>query len=119
MSSGEEKGGGRTKASVLADAFEALLGAIYLDSGYEEVEAVILRLYKPKLEEPFEDLIQADYKSRLQELTQGRFKEAPRYVVVGKQGPEHMSSFQVDVDFRGQVLGTGRGPEEGCIARCS
>lgn len=112
MSSGENKGGGRVKASVLADALEALLGAIYLDGGFAAAEDVILRLYKVKLSSPLKALIQTDYKSRLQELTQSRFKEAPQYNVVQKVGPEHKSSFQVDVDFRGNKLGSGFGPSK-------
>ena len=112
MSSGEEKGGGRQKPSVLADAFEALLGAIYLDNGYEQTATVILNLYSEKLAASLKDLIQQDYKSRLQELTQSQFKEAPKYSVIDQLGPDHDTSFRVDVGFRGQKLGTGQGPSK-------
>ncbi|SMF54946.1 ribonuclease III [Pseudobacteriovorax antillogorgiicola] len=112
MSVGEEKGRGRHKPSVLADAFEALLGAIYVDGGFAAAEKVILDVYRERLASPLETLIQKDYKSRLQELTQGTYKEAPEYRVVDQKGPDHDISFQVDVNFRGQFLGTGRGPSK-------
>ncbi|RZA12792.1 MAG: ribonuclease III, partial [Proteobacteria bacterium] len=78
---GEERAGGRNKDSVLADALEAFFGAIYLDAGLEGAKRVILGLYKDILTSSLTDLTQQDYKSRLQELTQGAFKEAPLYKV--------------------------------------
>jgi len=112
LSQGEERGGGRAKESIIADGLEALFGAIYLDGGYVEAEQVILELFADKLSSQLTDLIEKDYKSRLQELTQGSFKEAPVYRVVDRTGPDHRSSFNVEVEFRGQTLGVGEGPSK-------
>lgn len=112
LSPGEERGGGRQKDSVIADALEALFGAIYLDGGFSAAEKVILDLFAEKLSSQLTDLIEKDYKSRLQELTQGTFKEAPIYRVVDRTGPDHRSSFNVEVEFRGRTLGVGEGPSK-------
>ena len=109
---GEERAGGRNKDSVLADALEAFLGAIYLDSGFESVKRVITNLYNELLASSLTDLTQQDYKSRLQELTQGAFKEAPVYNVIKRDGPDHQLDFAVEVMFRGRSLGTGHGPSK-------
>lgn len=109
---GEERAGGRNKDSVLADALEAFFGAIYLDAGLEAAKRIILSLYKDILTSSLTDLTQQDYKSRLQELTQGAFKEAPLYKVVKREGPDHQLDFSVEVVFRGKSLGTGHGPSK-------
>ncbi len=109
---GEERAGGRTKDSVLADALEAFFGAIYLDAGFEAVRRVILGLYREVLTSSLTELTQQDYKSRLQELTQGAFKEAPVYKVIKREGPDHQLDFSVEVLFRGRSLGTGHGPSK-------
>jgi ribonuclease III len=106
---GEERAGGRQKDSVLADALEAFFGAVYLDSGLESAKKLILSLYKDILTSSLTDLTQQDYKSRLQELTQGAFKEAPTYKVIKRDGPDHQLDFSVEVVFRGLSLGTGHG----------
>jgi ribonuclease-3 len=109
LSPGEIRGGGRHKESVIADAVEALFGAVYLDGGYAAAERVILGLFADKLTSRLTDLIEKDYKSRLQELTQGWFKEAPQYRVINRTGPDHQASFKVQVEFRGLTLGRGHG----------
>jgi len=109
LSKGEEKGGGREKPSVLADAVEAVLGAIFLDGGFAEAEKIILKLYEYQLSKHLKDLIQKDFKSRLQELTQSKYKEIPTYEVVSQKGPDHNTSFEVEVKFRGVILGRGDG----------
>ncbi len=109
---GEERAGGRNKDSVLADALEAFLGAIYLDSGLESVQRIVSHLYSDLLTSSLTDLTQQDYKSRLQELTQGAFKEAPVYNVIKREGPDHQLDFAVEVVFRGMSLGTGHGPSK-------
>ncbi len=109
---GEERAGGRAKDSVLADALEAFFGAIYLDSGFDSVRRVILDLYHELLASSLTELTQQDYKSRLQELTQGAFKEAPVYKVIKRDGPDHQLDFSVEVLFRGRSLGMGHGPSK-------
>ena len=112
LSYGEEKSYGREKDSVLADAFEALLGAVYLDSDYNMAEKTVLRLYEDILSKPLKELLTLDYKSRLQEYTQELYKEAPSYVTKNKSGPDHRSSFEVEVQFRSKVLAVGLGPSK-------
>jgi len=104
---GEEKTGGRKKASIQADAFEALVGAIYLDAGYaacaQWVESWLWR-------DPQEgELADVDFKSRLQEIFQSRGQRPPLYRVVRESGPEHKKVFDVEVHQGGKVLGRGRG----------
>lgn len=106
---GEEKGGGRKKPSLLADALEALFGAIYIDSDYQTVGNVILQLFRPLLASPLEPRLGYDFKSRLQEIFQARFKEAPVYRLVGKEGPEHDLKLAVEVRFRSRILARGTG----------
>lgn len=105
----EEKSRGRQKNSLLADALEALLGAIYLDAGFKAAEKVILRLYAPILAKPLHTLIERDYKSRLQELTQEYFRDTPQYDIVQESGPDHDRTFEMEVSLKGLVLGRGHG----------
>lgn len=109
LGKGEEKGQGRTKRSVLADAMEAVFGAVYLDGGIAAVTEIILRLYEPLLEMPLEERLTRDYKTALQELTQGTTKRAPSYYVVKKSGPDHDAYYEVEVRFNGRILGRGEG----------
>ena len=98
MDAGEEQGGGRQKNSILADAMEALLGAIFLDGGYNSVRKVILLLWKNYLNDPakWDDML-ADHKSRLQELAQGLGFGTPSYRQVEASGPAHARLFTMSV----------------------
>ena len=109
LSPSEERSGGRQKASLLADAMEALLGSIYIDAGYENAQKVIRLLYRPFFDQPLQDLLRKDYKSRLQELLQNMFKDRPEYQVIEEYGPEHQREFEVQVSFHAKVLGQGKG----------
>ncbi len=105
---GEEKGGGRTRASLLADALEAVVGAVYVDSGYGVAHYCVTRWFADelaRLEEPGE----GDFKSQLQELVQQRERRLPRYRITGQAGPEHNRAFIAVVEVNGRVLGEGRG----------
>jgi ribonuclease-3 len=105
---GEAHGGGRNKASVLADAVEALLGAIYLDGGLEAAMDTARRLWKPYLSRPESWLdILADFKTRLQEETQGRGLGTPDYELVDAQGPAHARLFTMAISLGGQHLAEG------------
>ncbi|MFH1074712.1 MAG: ribonuclease III [Candidatus Firestonebacteria bacterium] len=104
---GEETSGGRNKESNLSNAFEALVGAIYLDGGLESAakfmkEFVLNGLVVDKREAK-------DYKSELQEIIQKKFKKRPIYHIASEEGPEHKKIFIVRVAFGGQILGEGRG----------
>ena len=105
---GEEKGGGRTRPALLADALEAVLGAVYIDSGYGVAHYCVSRWFGDelsRLEEPGE----GDYKSQLQEVVQQHKRRLPRYRITGQRGPEHDRAFVAVVEVNGRVLGEGRG----------
>jgi ribonuclease-3 len=101
---GEETSGGRIRQSLLSNAFEALIGAIFLDGGYAAAERFIKRSmysHEPKAE--------TDYKSRLQEVLQKKFKVPPAYETTQAQGPDHDKTFEVIVQMSRKVLGKGVG----------
>jgi len=95
LGEGELKSGGATRPSILADALEAVFGAIHLDAGYQAVEAVILRLYEPLLAALKPGQFQKDAKTRLQEWLQGRKKPLPRYELLETSGAAHEQRFTV------------------------
>jgi len=103
MSLGEELTGGRNKKSILINAYEALLGAIFLDQGIEKVRSII---YENLSQEKIED---TDYKSRLQEFFQKNYKSLPEYNVVKEVGPEHDKLFVVEIKFDNETIGVGHG----------
>jgi len=111
---GEEKTGGRRKQALLADGYEALIAAIYLDGGIEHVRAFIVREFAPLLTEVQRHGIAGsqDYKSALQELLQGRDQPLPEYRLVGTMGPDHRKLFQVEVVVNGEALAESTGPSK-------
>ncbi len=108
VSQGEKKTGGPKKASILAGALEAVIGAIYLDAGYERVFQV-LRAWFAKLIPQAQRGLKADYRSRLQELVQAHWKETPVYRLGSERGPSHAPSFEMEVWIRGEKWASGRG----------
>ncbi|HIC85561.1 MAG TPA: ribonuclease III [Desulfobacterales bacterium] len=107
---GEEGSRGREKPSILADAMEAILGAIYLDGGFEKAKRVIERLFLPRLNELEKGkLAFYDYKTLLQELTQQRFKTVPSYRLVEAWGPAHDKTFRVALSIKGETIAEGEG----------
>jgi ribonuclease III len=100
---GEEQTGGRKKASILSDAFEAVIGAIFLDAGFEAADAAVRRLLGPLLAAGLDSDLNRDHKTRLQELVQAQRQTPPRYEVVEERGPEHAKTFTVAVFF-GETL---------------
>jgi ribonuclease-3 len=96
---GEESQGGRTRDSLLSDALEALLGAVFLDGGYEAARGSILALFEGKWPRAYDLPRAKDFKSQLQELTQRRFRARPVYTLIGSNGPEHSKIFEVRVDL--------------------
>ena len=100
---GEENSGGRTRVSLLADAFEAVLGALYLDGGLEVARSFLLPLGQA------EQAVPEDYKTRLQEIIQQNPEERLRYVVTGESGPDHNKRFIVEVRLNSNVIGKGEG----------
>jgi ribonuclease-3 len=107
---GEEKTGGRRKQALLADTYEALIAAIYLDGGIEHARAFIVRELAPLLDEVRRDGVTGqDYKSALQELLQSRDLPLPDYRLVGTQGPDHRKLFEIEVGVSGEPLASATG----------
>ncbi len=105
---GEELMGGRERPSILADAFEAVLAAIYLDGGIEPATKFVLRFITKSLEH-VENVAFKDYKTLLQEIIQKNPEERLSYVLVGESGPDHDKRFEVDVMLNSNVIGHGIG----------
>lgn len=114
MSRGEEKSGGRENESLLADTFEAVLGAVFLDSGLKTANAILSQYLFPKISELERQESIFDYKSKLQELTQQQTKVSPTYKVIGESGPDHDKIFKVAVMLGTKSLseGTGKSKQE-------
>jgi ribonuclease III len=109
LGKGEAQTDGRNKSSLLADAFEATLAALYLDGGFEMAVSFVQKLYAPLLSEISTHSPNPDYKSRLQEAVQLRHQEVPSYQVVGEEGPDHEKTFRVAVSVCGLTAeGEGR-----------
>jgi len=106
---GEEKTGGRFKQALLADGYEALIAALYLDGGLEAAETFLRRELKDALDEGSAQTFVRDYKSALQERLQALGRPLPEYRVSGEAGPDHRKTFSVEVIVNGDVLGTATG----------
>lgn len=104
---GEELTGGREKPSLLADALEAVIAAVYLEGGMERVLAFVDRFFGPAMDRAAE--ADRDYKTQVQELAQGKLHVSPRYRVVEERGPDHAKTFVVEVAINGRILGRGEG----------
>jgi ribonuclease-3 len=110
---GEEKTGGRRKAALLADGYEALIAAIYLDGGIEHAHAFVAREFAGHLLQVREHgLRPQDHKSALQEHLQSQDLPLPEYRLAGTLGPDHRKQFRVEVVVRGEVLAEGTGPSK-------
>lgn len=109
MGRGEEASGGRSRTSTLADAFEALIGAIYLDGGLEKTRDFILGQARESLEEVAEEPVDINPKGQLQELLQSISPQSPVYETISQSGPEHAKTFVVEAKWEGVVLGRGSG----------
>ena len=106
---GEERSGGRRKTSLLADALEAVLGAIFVEAGFEEARNVVTRLLEASATEIEQPSPFVETKSRLQEALQSRGMALPTYVVRSERGPDHQKIFEVEVLVQGEVVGQGTG----------
>jgi ribonuclease-3 len=109
MGRGEESSGGRERPSTLADAYEALIGAIYLDSDLKTAKKFILKQAGPDLEQIEEEPIDINPKGHLQELLQSISPRSPVYELLSQSGPEHEKTFVVQAVWEGIVLGHGSG----------
>lgn len=106
---GEESTGGKERPSILADALEALIGAIYLDGGLQEVRAFIMRQFYDEVVDTAEKQNYRDYKTALQELIQKDYGDRLYYEVISESGPDHDKVFTVQVKLKNNILGRGTG----------
>lgn len=108
LGKGEEKGGGRERDSILADAFEAVLAAMYLDGGMEVARQHVLRFVLPELNHT-DDEVFKDYKTALQEIIQRNPEEEVTYILTDESGPDHDKLFTVEVHLNSNIIGKGSG----------
>lgn len=109
LGKGEALSGGARKPSLLADAMEAVFGAVFLETGIERVLELVDRHFRPLFERVSPGAGGGDFKSRLQEMTQAQMKVTPRYHLISSDGPDHAKIFCVEVEVDGVVLGRGEG----------
>lgn len=109
LGKGEEATHGRERTSILADAFEAVIAAIYLDGGFECVKNIILPRLMDSIHKAVRGKINQDYKTMLQEIVQQNKEEVLRYVLVREEGPDHDKRFFVEVHLNSNVIGQGSG----------
>lgn len=109
LGQGEDKGGGRKRARNLACAMEALIGAVFMDQGFESAKDLVTRLFSHNVRKVVDQGLVIDYKSKLQELVQAQRQERPTYRVVEAAGPDHDKTFWVEVLMGGEFLGRGCG----------
>jgi len=109
LGKGEEKSGGRTRPALLADALEAVIGAVYLVGGLSAARKLVLGLLQEDVDHVFSGRIEKDYKTLLQEHFQKTQKLAPRYEVIREWGPDHNRSFEAACMVNGKTLATGTG----------
>ncbi|MBN1135303.1 MAG: ribonuclease III [Anaerolineae bacterium] len=119
MGYGEAESGGRKRSTVLADAFEALAGAVYLDQGLEALQRFFQPFMEEKVAEALRDETNKDPKSRLQELAQSEMHNTPRYVTISESGPDHAKEFTVQVTIGGRAYGRGAGPNKQLAAQAA
>ncbi len=109
LGKGEEQTNGRKKPSIISDAFEALIGAIYLDGGFEEALRIIAKLFSLLLNKINLGKSINDFKTELQEYSQDTFQSPPEYRVEKETGPDHDKTFYVSVYLKKKLMGRGKG----------
>ncbi|RJQ22836.1 MAG: ribonuclease III [Nitrospiraceae bacterium] len=117
LGKGEEMTGGRKKDSLLADAFEALLAAIYLDGGYKKAKAFSLAHLAHRIDDLAEKDFVFDFKTKLQETSQAQYGVLPKYVIHKEEGPEHKKTFEVKVFINDDFMGSGKGKTKKAAAQ--
>lgn len=106
---GEEQSGGRGKKALLADALEAVIGACYLDQGFDRTSVFILKLLAPEVEKVLENRHRKDYKTIVQEFVQKEYRTYPKYTVVRRSGPDHDRTFWISCAIEGREYGPAEG----------
>jgi ribonuclease-3 len=119
MGHGEAESGGRNRPATLCAAFEAVVGALYLDQGLDSVRLLLEPLIVPEITRTLQERLDKDPKSRLQELVQAQMHRTPRYATVAEHGPDHAKEFTIQVTIGGQVFGKGEGPSKQLAAQAA
>jgi ribonuclease-3 len=119
MGHGEAESGGRHRPANMCAAFEALIGALYLDQGLDSVRRLLEPLILPEISRALQESLEKDPKSHLQELAQARMHQTPRYATVAESGPDHAKQFTVEVVIGDQVYGQGQGPSKQLAAQAA
>ena len=109
LGKGEELSGGRERAALLADCLEALVGALYLDCGWETAQQFVARIFREEFDRERTSNRIWDFKSRLQNYCQAQHMTLPEFAVVRSEGPDHKKEFEVEVSLRGVPVGRGKG----------
>jgi ribonuclease-3 len=109
LSEAEERNNGRNKASILSDAFEAIMGAIYMEAGIDTLKPIVLKLLEKSYKTIALDELFSDYKTALQEITQAKFGAIPEYRLEGSTGPDHQKEFELSLWINDRLYATARG----------
>lgn len=109
LGKGEENTGGRKRNSILADAMEAVIGAIYLDGGWEAAKNFVLTAFETTIEAALLGKLHSDYKTEIQEILQAKGEAAISYLIEKEEGPDHDKTFHVNLFFNGKIIGKGSG----------
>lgn len=109
LGKGEDRTGGRKKPSLLSDAYEAVLGAIYLDRGFKKAFQRVQNFFDDVIDHVGEVGYAKDYKTRLQEAVQGKFKSIPRYQLIRSVGPDHDKVFEIGLHIQDKLVSHGKG----------
>jgi ribonuclease-3 len=109
VSNAEDRNKGREKPSILSDAFEAIMGAIYMESGLDTVKNIILDLLETTYDKINLDNLFSDYKTALQEVTQAKFGSIPTYKLEGSTGPDHQKEFEISIWINDECYGKAKG----------
>lgn len=109
LGKGEENSGGRNRNSIVADAMEAVIGAIFLDAGWQTVHDFVIRTFSELIEDAISGKLHMDYKTEIQERLQSHGEAEISYVIEREEGPDHDKTFYANLIFQGSVIGSGSG----------
>lgn len=109
LGKGEENSGGRMRSSIIADALEAVIGAVYLDGGWNAVQDFVIRIFSELIEDAVSGKLHMDYKTEIQEKLQAQGETEISYVIEREEGPDHDKTFYANLIFQGSVIGSGSG----------
>lgn len=109
LGKGEEYTGGRNRNSILADAMEAIIGAIYLDGGFDAAKTHVLSIFHDTIEAAMSGKLHSDYKTQIQEILQAKGEADIHYVLEKEEGPDHNKTFYVNLIYNGKNIGNGSG----------